>query len=72
MKEWEGFIEKEFTMVIYADRKLNEKKQVEAWFDLTLEASSAKCPPGIFGPNVNRVDNDYKLVLDKVVKFARP
>jgi hypothetical protein len=71
-KEWEGLIEKEFTIVLYADRKLNEKKQTEAWFDLALEGSSCKCPPDVFGPNVTRIDNDAKFLVDKVVDFARP
>lgn len=70
-KEWEGFIEKEFTMVVYADRKHDDKGKTVAWFDLALENSSCKCPPDIFGEDVLTVENDYKMLVEEVIKFAR-
>ena len=68
-KEWEGILEKEFTIVLYADRKLNDKQRVEAWLDLNLPGSSSKCPPEIFGEEVNRISNDYQLLIDNINKF---
>jgi len=69
-KEWEGWIEKEFVMVLYADKQIDPNtKKVEAWFDLTLDNSSAKCPPDIFGENIYKIPNDSKLVLDKILEF---
>jgi hypothetical protein len=69
-KEWEGMIEKEFTVVLYADRKHDDKKNVKAWFELALDGSSCKCPPDIFGPEVQQVDNDCKFVVDKIHDFV--
>jgi len=69
-KEWEGLIEKEFSIVLYGDRKVNDQKKVEAWFDLNLENSSSKCPPDIFGEEINRIDNDAQLVLTKILEFV--
>lgn len=69
-KEWEGLIEKEFTMVVYADRKLDDNKKVQAWFDLSLEGTSSKCPPAIFGEDVHRIPNDCRIMLDKIKEFT--
>lgn len=69
-KEWEGVIEKEFTIVLFADRKINDQKLVDAWFDLNLENSSAKCPPDIFGPETNRISNDANFILTKINEFV--
>lgn len=70
MKEWEGLIEKEFTIVLYADRNKDDKGKVQAWLDLNLDASSSKCPPDIFGENVNRIENDYQFMIETIQKFA--
>jgi len=70
-KEWEGCLEKEFTIVFYADRTLDlNTKKVDAWFDLALENSSSKCPPDIFGENVFRIPNDSNFVLEKIIEFT--
>ena len=69
-KEWEGMIEKEFTIVLYADRNKDEKGNVNAWLDLSLDASSSKCPPDIFGAGVNRIENDYRYLVEKIAIFA--
>lgn len=70
-KEWEGLLEKEFTMVLYADRITDmDNKKVYAWFNLALEESSCKCPPDIFGIDVFIIDNDCKIVLDKILEFV--
>lgn len=69
-KEWEGMIEKEFTVVMYADSKfVNDKPSY--FFKLAAEGSSAKCPPKIFGEEVFKIPNDSQAILDKVVEFAR-
>lgn len=69
-KEWEGVIEKEFTLVLYADNKFENEKP-KYFFKLASEGTSAKCPPGIFGEGVYVVPNDSKIVLDKVIEFAK-
>ena len=69
-KEWEGLIEKEFSVVLFADRKVNEQKKVEAWFDLNLENTSSKCPPEIFGEDVTRIPNDYNFIQQKIEEFV--
>jgi len=71
-KEWESLVEKEFTIVLYADKTLNQTtKKAEAWFDLALENSSAKCPPAIFGEDTFKIDNDSNLVLEKILEFVK-
>lgn len=69
-KEWEGLIEKEFTVVLYADRNKDEKGVVKAWLNLSLEQSSSKCPPDIFGAGVHSIDNDYGYMVEKIAEFA--
>jgi hypothetical protein len=70
-KTWEGWIEKEFSIVLFADRRLDEDKKVEAWFDLALDASSSKCPPEIFGESTFRIPNDSNFVLEKILEFVK-
>lgn len=71
-KEWEGVIEKEFTIVLYADRKIDTNtKKVEAWFDLALDNSSSKCPPDLFGEDIFKIPNDSKLIFDKIIEFTK-
>lgn len=72
-KEWEGQIEKEFSMVLYAIDKWRDDKP-EYFFKLAGEGTSAKCPHKIrvncFGEDTYLIPNDSKMVLDKVVDFA--
>jgi hypothetical protein len=70
-KTWEGWIEKEFSIVMFVDRRLDEDKKVEAWFDLALDASSSKCPPEIFGESTFRIPNDSNFVLEKILEFVK-
>ena len=71
-KEWEGVIEKEFTIVLYADRKIDTNtKKVDAWFDLALDNSSSKCPPDLFGEDIFKIPNDSKLIFDKIIEFTK-
>ena len=69
MKEWEGTIEKEFTIVLYVDRKLDENKNTIAWFDTCLPNTSCKCPPDIIKDI--RIDNDCNLVLQRINEFIK-
>jgi hypothetical protein len=69
-KEWEGMIEKEFTLVLYADSKFENEKP-KYFFKLAAEGTSAKCPPKIFGEEVFKITNDSQIVLEKVVEFAK-
>lgn len=68
-KEWEGVLEKEFTIVLYADRKLDDNDNVIAWFDAALDSSSAKCPPYILGEKVYKIENDCNLLLQRINEF---
>lgn len=70
-KAWEGTVEKEFSLVLYADRKLTDDKKVEAWFDMALDNSSSKCPPDIFGEGVYQIPNDSNFVLEKILEFVK-
>lgn len=71
-KEWEGNLETQFTIVLYADRNINQTtKKVDAWFDLALENSSSKCPPAIFGDDIFKIPNDSNFVLEKIIEFVK-
>lgn len=69
-KEWEGVIEKEFTIVLYADSKF-EDKIPKFFFTLTSEDSSAKCPPDIFGNGVYSIENDCDKILEAIKEFVK-
>jgi hypothetical protein len=68
-KEHEGRIEAHFTIVAYADSKYENDKP-KYFFRFTGEGLSAKCPPEILGKDVHMIENDSKILLDKVVEFA--
>jgi hypothetical protein len=69
-KEWEGIIEKEFTIVLYPEIKYKSGKPERYIYKLAAEGCSAKCPPAIFGEGTYEIDNDFKIFNDKVVEFA--
>lgn len=70
-KEWEGKIEKEFTIVLYSENKLMDTGKFKYQFKLAGESLSAKCPPDIFGEDVLVIDNDCKMVYSKILDFVR-
>jgi len=70
-KEWEGVVEKEFTIVLYGDSKVDDKGRPMYRFDLFQENSSTKCPPDIFGTEVMSIDNDSNYVLNKILEFVK-
>lgn len=69
-KEWEGVLEKEFTIVLYADNKFKNDKP-EYFFRLCGEGLSAKVPPAIFGEDVVQIPNDYEFVHNKILEFVK-
>lgn len=68
-KEWKGLVEKDFTIVHYADMNVVDKKRN---YYITLNSdgkSSAKTPPMFLDDeNQERMDNDYSLFIAKVNK----
>ena len=69
--EWRGVIEKEFTVVLYGDVKIDpvDASKREYVFILNSDGtSSAKCPPRLFGEDVNEIPNDCQLILDAINK----
>jgi len=71
-KEWEGMIEKDYTIVLYADSKIVEgSPRPEHFFSLVNDGStSAKIPPDIFGEDIAQIPNDSAEVLRKIVEFS--
>lgn len=71
-KEREGMIEKDFTIVMYADKKFDsDKNKFEYYLELAGEGLSAKCPPDIFGEDVYKIQNDYKFIIDTINEFKK-
>lgn len=71
--EWSGFIEKDYTVVVYAESKV-EFGETKAKHFFTLQAdgvNSAKTPPDIFGSEIIVIDNDSNLVLTKIREFIK-
>lgn len=69
-REWEGTIEKEFTMVLYADNKFNDKGIPNYYYNAVQEGTSAKCPPDLLGENIMQITNDSSLIFDKILEFV--
>jgi len=70
-KEWEGMIEKDYTIVLFAESIPQEEGRPEHIFSLVNDGtSSAKCPPEMFGEDVLSVPNDTAHVLEKIKEFV--
>ena len=67
-KRWEGVIEKEFSIVLYADCKFSNEKP-EYFFRLSGEGLSAKCPPDLFSEGTTVVPNDSNEILKKIKEY---
>ncbi len=67
-KEWEGVVEKEFTVVLYADSKFKDSKN-EYFFVTQGDGLSAKVPPDLFDNQV-KIPNDCKILLENIYKFV--
>jgi hypothetical protein len=65
-KEWEGMIEKEFTIVLYADVKVQDKKR-EYYLKLNTDGKdSAKCPPLFIKDEQDSIPNDSNELLTHI------
>lgn len=65
-KEWEGMIEKEFTIVTYADVQIKDNKKN---YNLKLNTDgkdSAKCPPIFIVNEQEIIPNDCNAFLEHV------
>ncbi len=67
-KEWEGQIEKEFTVVLYADSKIDDKGQPNYWYNTFQENTSAKCPPDLISKI--KIENDCSIIHQLVQKYV--
>ena len=70
-KEWEGVLEKEFTIVLYGDSKVNEAGKPEYSLYSFLEGTSAKCPPDLLGKDVYKIGNDCNEIYNKIKEFVK-
>lgn len=69
-KEWEGQIEKDYTIVLYAEAiPIIGSKPKRVFTLVTDGTNSAKTPPEIFGEDILQIENDSKLVFDKIKEF---
>ena len=64
-KEWKGVVEKDFTIVLYADVKMTDNIR-EYHFKLNSDGTdSAKCPPMLF-ENQDTITNDASKVIEEL------
>lgn len=70
-KEWESVVEKEFTIVMFADKKFNEKGKPEYYYQLVGENMSAKCPPDIFGQDTYLIPNDGNMIFNTILNYSK-
>lgn len=71
--EWSGWIEKDYTIVAYAESKV-DFGETKAKYFFTLQAdgiNSAKTPPDIFGQESIIIENDSNLILQKIREFIK-
>lgn len=71
-KEYEGKIEREYSMVLYTGTRLEEEKP--KYFLKTFEVdTSAKCPEGIFSDdgenNLLEIPNDAQYIFDALKRY---
>ena len=68
MKEWKGDIEKDFTIVNYADIQISNDSKREYFFRLNSDGViSAKTPPIMF-EGQETIPNDCKVIIDELNK----
>lgn len=70
-KEFEGLVEKDYTIVMYADSKFDDKGKANYYYLLAGEGLSAKCPPDIFGEGIAKIDNDVATIDSKIKEFSK-
>jgi len=69
-KAWEGWGEKEFTVVLYGDNSINDAGESTHYFVTRGEGLSAKCPPDLFEGNPLKIPNDCNQILENIKKFT--
>lgn len=67
-KEWEGMVEKEFTVVLYADSKLSDKGVPEYWYNTFQESTSTKCNPDLI--KALKIENDCSVIFNLIQKYT--
>lgn len=67
--EWEGLVEKEFTIVLYSSKKLNDKGVPEYYYNAFQEGTSAKCPPQLL--KGLKVPNDCNEIFQDIKNFTK-
>lgn len=69
-KEWKGMLEKEYTLVHYADMNVVDAKR-NYYITLNCDGkNSAKTPPMFLdSESQERIDNDYSIFVEKVDKI---
>lgn len=71
-KEWEGLVEKDYTVVLYTDSKPVEGGRPEHFFHLVNDGTtSTKIPPAVFGEDAISIGNDSKLVYEALLRFSQ-
>ena len=65
-KEWKGMVEKDFTIVHYADMTLEDKKRTYYISLLTDGKDSAKTPPMFIEEDEERIPNDYSVFIERM------
>ena len=67
-KEWRGQIEREFSVVLFADSKFDDTtKKPIYWYNTFQEGTSAKCSSELISELT--IPNDGKLIFDNIIKF---
>lgn len=67
-KEWEGKIEKEFTVVLFTDVKQEKGKNPEYRFITNNDGTnSSKSPPDLFGKQY--IENDINFIINKMIEY---
>jgi len=65
-KEWKGLIEKEFTIVNYADIKITDDSKRDYFFRLNSDGViSAKTPPALFEEKED-IKNDCNIIVEEL------
>lgn len=71
-KEWEGLMEKEFTIVLFSDKEGRDPQKPAVYrFWLNKPLTTAKCPPDIF-PGKMSLPNDMAPIIARLVEYATP
>lgn len=69
-KQWEGKVEKEFTIVLFTSVKQEKGKPASYQFMTNTNGSnSAKSPPDLFGKDGQYIENDMNFVVNKVLAY---